>query len=206
MIHRTFLFMFAAALAFAQDYKVDPVTTAAPGLPAPYASAVQTEGYRVTGPKGPWCEIWLAKNIPHGAKPSDSNIALPIAQGTLLAIVRFPGTGADRRGQSIKPGVYTMRYSNYPVDGAHQGVAPQRDFGLLTPIANDPDPAATPAFEKLVEMSKTVGNPHATVFSLEAPQGSKFPNIGKEGEGDVVLSVKSGDLGISIIVVGTYAG
>ena len=32
-----------------------------------------------------------------------------------------------------------------------------------------------------------------TVLSLEAPQGSKFPAVTKEGEGDTVLSVKSGD-------------
>ena len=206
MIKPLLLLGFAAAAAFAQDYKVEPVATPAPNLPAAYSTVIQTDGYRVTGPKGPWCEIWLRKSIPAGAKPSDNNIVLPLAQGTLIGILRFPAAGADRRGQSVKPGVYTLRYSNYPVDGAHQGVAPQRDFALLTPIANDPDPAAMPAFEKLVDMSKTTGNAHATVLSLEAPQGSKFPAVTKEGEGDTVLSVKSGDLGIAIIVVGKYEG
>ena len=110
------------------------------------------------GPKGPWCEIWFRKSIPTGAKPSDAAIAFPIAQGTLLGVLRFPAAGSDRRGQPIKPGLYTMRYSNFPVDGAHQGVAPQRDFSLLSPIANDGDPAATPAFEALVAQSKTTGN------------------------------------------------
>ena len=206
MIKHLILLTFTALSAFAQDYKLEPIATAAPNLPPAYSSVIQSDGYRVVGPKGPWCEVWLRKSIPTGAKPSDNNILLPIAQGTLIAVLRFPAAGADRRGQTVKPGVYTVRYSNYPVDGAHQGVAPQRDFALLTPIASDPDPAAMPAFEKLVEMSKATGNAHATVLSLEAPQGSKFPAVGKEGEGDIVLSVKSGDLGIAIIVVGKYEG
>src|SRR5438874_2571111 len=175
-----FLALFAAAAAVAQDYKLEPLNTAAPGLPGPYASVISSTGYRVTGPKGPWCEVWLRKTIPTGAKPSDAAIAFPIAQGTLLGILRFPAAGEDRRGQPIKAGVYTMRYSNFPVDGSHQGVAPQRDFALLTPIANDADPAATPDFETLVKQSRTTGTPHPAVFSLEPPTGSTFPAVSKE--------------------------
>jgi hypothetical protein len=103
----------------------------------------------------------------------------------------------------IKPGVYTMRYSNFRVDGAHQGVAPQRDFALLTPIANDADPAATPDFGALVQMSlKASGTPHPAVFSLEPPAGATFPAVAKEGEKDWTLNVKVGDLALSIILVG----
>src|SRR5450756_1765016 len=54
--------------ALAQDYKLEPVATAAPGLPAAYAAAIQTQGFRVTGVSGgasaAWCEIWLAKSLP----------------------------------------------------------------------------------------------------------------------------------------------
>ena len=95
-----------------------------------------------------------------------------------------------------------MRYSNYPVDGAHQGVAPQRDFALLTPIANDPDPNAAPAFDKLVAMSKTSGTAHAAVFSLETPSATTFPSLSKEGDHDTALAVKVGDLAIGMIVAG----
>src|SRR5437764_9912932 len=65
--------------AFAQDYKLEPIATAAPGLPAPYAAVIQTQGYRVTGSGGPWCEVWLAKSIPVGAKPADEAISFGIA-------------------------------------------------------------------------------------------------------------------------------
>lgn len=196
----------AAASAFAQEYKVEPIATAPPGLPPAYASLVDTKGYRVVGPKGPWCEIWFRKTIPTVSKPADSAITLPIAQGTFLGILRFPSGGQDRREQVLKAGVYTIRYSNYPVDGAHQGVAPQRDFALLTPVGNDADPNAMPEFLKLVEQSKTSGTAHPAVFSLSAPSGGSFPSIVKEGEQDYVLHVKVGDLGIAIVVVGKAEG
>jgi len=197
---KSLLFFSCTALAFAQ-YKLEPITTAAPGLPAAYAQVIDTKGYRVVGPSGPWCEVWFRKTIPTGPQSTDPAIVLPIAQGTLLGVLRFPSAGSDRRGQSIKPGLYTMRYSNYPVDGAHQGVAPQRDFALLSPVANDPDPNATPDFDKLVAQSKTTGTAHACVFSLETPSGS-VPSVTKEGDNDWVLAAKVGDLSIAIIVVG----
>jgi hypothetical protein len=194
-------------MVFAQDYKLEPIATAAPGLPAAYASVIQTEGYRVAGPSGPWCEIWFRKSIPTGAKPADDSVALPIAQGTLLGVLHFPTSGADRRGQTIKPGLYTLRYSDYPVDGSHQGVAPQRDFVLLTPIASDADPNAAPAFDALVQMSdKASGTPHPAVLSIEAPTGSTFPAVTKEGDHDWVLSVKIGNLPLGIIVAGKFEG
>jgi hypothetical protein len=126
----------------------------------------------------------------------------------LLGILRFPGKGADRRDQSIPAGVYTLRYSNFPVDGAHSGVAPQRDFALLTPIAGDPDPAAKPAFEELVKMSaKASGTPHPAVLSMETPpSGASAPSVVKEGEHDWTLTVKAGDLTFSVIVVGKAEG
>jgi hypothetical protein len=197
------LLAFALTLS-AQDYKLEPIASAPPGLPAAYASLIATQGYRVTGPKGVWCEVWFRKTIPTGAKPTDPSIVFPFTQGELLGVLHFPAEGADRRGQTIKSGLYAIRYSDYPVDGAHQGVAPQRDFGLLTPIANDPDPNAMPDFQTLVGMSRKASNTaHPAVFSLEQPQGGPYPAVAKEGDSDWVLNVKVGDITIGIIVVGT---
>jgi hypothetical protein len=205
MIKYLLLLSFAGAV-WAQDYKLEPIASAAPDLPSAYASLLDTKGYRIVGPAGPWCEVWFRKSITAGPKPSDAAISLPIVQGTLLGILRFPGKGADRRDQTIKSGVYTMRYSDFPVDGAHQGVAPQRDFALLTPLGNDPNPNATPNFEKLVEQSKSSGTPHPVVLSLEPSAGSTFPALTKEGEHDVVLNVKVGDLPLALIVAGKAEG
>lgn len=206
MMKRLSLLFLFSLLAFAQDYKLEPIATAAPGLPAAFASAIDSHGYRVVGPSGPWCEVWFRTSIPTGAKSSDQAITLPIAQGTLLGVIRFPNGGEDRRGQTVKPGLYTLRYSDFPVDGAHQGVAPQRDFALLTPIANDADPAAMPDFDKLVTMSKTSGTGHPVVLSLETPAGTTFPEVTKEGDHDTVLNVKVGSLPIAMIVAGKYEG
>jgi hypothetical protein len=121
-----------------------------------------------------------------------------------LGVLRFPSAGADRRGQTIKPGVYTLRYGLYPVNGDHQGAAPQRDFAVLTPIAEDKDPNSTPAFDDLMAMSrKASGTPHPAVLSLEPPAaGSSAPSLNKEGEKDWSLSFKLGDTPMAIILVG----
>ncbi|MGA2272853.1 MAG: hypothetical protein ABSH00_04805 [Bryobacteraceae bacterium] len=199
-----FLLVSLLATAWAQDYKVESVSGTLSGLPAAYSSALQTQGYRVTGPNGAWCEIWFRNSVPTGAKPTDDAIVFPIPQGALVGVLRFPSDGSDRRGQTIKAGVYTMRYSDFPVDGSHQGVAPQRDFLLLTPIANDADPSATPGFDQLVQMStKASGTPHPAVFSIEKPGATTFPSITTEGDTpDQVLNVKIGDLQLAMIVVG----
>ena len=101
----------AAAVAYAQDYKLETISTSAPGLPAAYAAVIETSGYRVIGPAGVWCEIWFRKSIPTGTRAADDSIVLPLGQGTLLGILRFAGSGYDRRGQTVKAGVYTLRYS-----------------------------------------------------------------------------------------------
>jgi hypothetical protein len=200
--------LLATASAFAQDYRLEPLASAAPDLPAAYGAVVQSAGFRVNGASGAWCEVWLAKSVPLGAKPDDAAVSFAIAQGTLLGVIRFPGKGADRRGQVIPAGVYTLRYSLFPVDGAHSGVAPQRDFALMTPIAADADPAAKPGFDDLVKMSsKASGSPHPAVLSLETPPtGAAAPSVAKEGEHDWTLTVKFGDLTISMIVVGKSEG
>lgn len=196
-----------AVVACAQDYKLETISTVALGLPAAYAAVMDSSGYRVVGPAGVWCEIWFRKSIPTGAKPADDSIVLPVAQGTLLGILRFAAAGYDRRGQTVKAGVYTLRYSTYPMDGSHQGVAPQRDFAVLTPLSADADPNAAPAFDPLVDASiKGVGTPHPAVLSLEAPAGGALPAVSKEGDSDWVLKVKVGSLPIAIIVAGKVEG
>lgn len=202
MFKQTCFFFAFALLALAQDFKLEAVAASAPDLPPAYAAEIAGQGYRINGPSGAWCEVWFRNAIPSGPKPTDPTITLPITQGTLIGIIRFPKTGADRRGQQLKPGLYTLRYSLFPPDGAHQGIAPQRDFALATPIASDVDPKAAPDYDKLVQQSKLSDTPHAAVFSLLPPSGSTFPALTKEMEHDIVLNVKVGSLPIGIIVSG----
>ena len=195
------LFTISAALAFSQ-YKMEPA--GAPPSDVAFASTLQQQGVKITNAgNSVYCEIWYRTQIPAGPKSTDDAITLPIAQGTLLGVIRFPSAVQDRRGQSIKAGTYPLRYSQYPVNGDHQGVAPQRDFALLVPVADDKDPNATPAFDALVALSaKASGTPHPAVLSIWGGSADKYPNFSKQNDHDWVLDEKIGDLGISMILVG----
>lgn len=195
----------AASVAFAQ-YKMEPASPPPSEVAPALSAALDASGAKILAPNGSiFCEVWFRKSAPSAPKSTEENVALPtIPQGALLGAIRFPAPGADRRGQTIKPGIYTLRYSTYPVDGAHQGVAPQRDFALMVPAADDKDPNSTPNYDQLVEMSrKASGTPHPAVLSLSTPLGeSKIPSFGKEGENDWTLNWKLGDLPVAIILVG----
>ena len=195
--------LFVAATAAFGQYKMEPAAA-----PPVLASELQEQGARVLDSSGkPWAEVWFRKKALAGPKTSEDAVSFPaIPHGALLGVIRFAGQGADRRGQVLKAGVYTMRYSRYPVDGAHQGVAPQRDFLLLVPAAEDKDPASTPEYDPLVQMSlKASGTPHPAVLEIFPPAGdAKFPSLVQAGE-DWVYNVKVGDEPMSVVLIGKTA-
>jgi hypothetical protein len=199
------LLALTTGLGLAQDYKMEP-SGAPPSDVAPaIASTLAQQGYKISAPNGSeYCEIWFRSSMPSGPKSTEDNVAFPtIPQGALIGVIKFPAQAADRRGQQIKAGTYTLRYSLYPVNGDHLGVAPQRDFLLMTPAADDKDPNATPSFDDLCKMStKASGTPHPAVLSIEPPAGTNVPAFGKEGEHDWALSVKVGSTPIAVILIG----
>ena len=194
-----------AFYSFAADgpYKAEP----AGGPPAEVAPAIgqalQKDGIKISNNGAAYCEIWFRTVKPSGAKSSEENVTLPlIPQGALLGVIRFDGKGADRRGQTIKAGVYTLRYGIMPVNGDHQGAAPQRDFLLLSPAADDRDLNSTPAFDALVAMStKASGTPHPAVLSFWKSD-TDTPGLSKQGDTDWVLRSAIGDTPIAVILVG----
>lgn len=199
----------ATALAVSAQYKTQPAGPAPADLDAAVAALLVKDGAKITGPDGKvWCEVWVRAAAPSGSNAEENATLTTVPQGALLGAVRFPANGADRRGQTIKPGVYTMRYSTFPVNGDHQGVAPQRDFALLTPAADDKDPNAAPNFDTLVGWSrKASGTPHPAVFSIWKQEPADFkPGFDKMGEHDWVLQVKMGDVPVAFILVGKAEG
>ena len=198
----------AATAALAQ-YKLEkagaPPSEVAPAI----REALTPDGARVVAPNGkPFCEIWLRAKAPSGAKTTEENVSLTtIPPGSLVGVLRFPGQGADRRGQVLKLGVYTLRFAYYPVDGAHQGVAPQRDFLKLIPAAKDTDLNATPGIEELIKMSNEAsGTSHPAVLSIWKHEGPPGPtSLEQEGE-DWVLHLRLGDEYVAILVVGVHQG
>ena len=193
---------FAAAAAFAQ-YKVESAGAAPGELAAPFSSALGT-GYKIAGPNGVYCEIWFLKALPQGAKSGEEAVVFPtIPPGSLVGAIRFPNAAADRRGQAVKAGVYTLRYSVQPNNGDHLGVSPQRDYLVMIPAAEDKDPKPVPVFDDLMALSKKAsGTPHPAVLSMEPATGSQFPAFNKEGEKDWALTVKVGDQSFNLILIG----
>jgi len=198
----------AAASAFAQ-YRLESAGAPPSGLAPAIRDAVEKDGARIAAANGSAvCEVWLRRKAPTGAKTPEENVTLTqIPHGALVGVIRFPGQGADRRGQPIKPGVYTLRLSYYPVDGAHQGVSPQRDFLLMVPASDDSDLNATPNYDQLVKMStRASGTAHPAILSLwKADSPQPGASLKKEGE-DWVLYTNVGDTAIGIILVGVYSG
>lgn len=191
------------------QYKVESAGAPPAEVPAAFSEVLQKDGAKVLAGNGTVVgEFWFRGTAPSGPKSTEDGVSLPtIPHGSLMGVLRFPVKGEDRRGQGLKPGIYTLRYSTHPVNGDHLGVAPQRDFLVLSPVAEDKDPAATPKFDDLVNMSKKAsGTPHPAVLSMAPSTHGKFPDLAREGEADWVLHVKVGDMPVAVIVVGRAEG
>lgn len=203
---RNLLVLFAAFTAIlSAQYKATPAQPAA-DIPATLTGQL-APGVQVADSAGkPFCEIWLTKTAPSGPKTTEDAVTLPtVPQGAFVGVIRFDGQGADRRGQPIKPGVYTLRYAWMPVSGDHQGAAPQRDFALMIPVAEDKTPGTVLPVASVIELSrKASGTPHPAVLSLSS--GSGTAGLTKEGDHDWTLNTKLGDQPVAIILIGKAEG
>jgi hypothetical protein len=195
------LLLLACAGASAQEYKAQAVATPLPQeLSAAVRDALAPGAIQVTGPQGPLCEIWLRKVVPAKASPlQELGVAFgQITDGTLVGALRFPREVKDYRRQKISPGVYTLRYALIPVDGNHQGVAPNRDFLLLTPAALDLDAGNVTRDALIANSRKGTSTNHPSVWSLQPPENAaSLP---------AMLHVDDGDLWLVAFRVQTQAG
>ncbi len=198
----------ASGMAMAQ-YKMEPAGGPPSEVSPQMAQALQKEGFKIVNAVGTViCEVWFRSAAPTGPKSSEPNVTLPtIPHGAFLGVIRYPARYSDRRGLTVKPDVYTLRYSLYPANGDHQGVSPQRDFAILSLASEDKDVNATPDFDHLMDMSrKASGAPHPLTLSFYASSAEKFPSFAKEGDKDWVLNAKMGDLAVALILIGKYEG
>lgn len=192
-------FLLAATAALAQ-FKGQPA-----GDPPPEVAGLNKAGTKIVADNGStYAEIWLRSTMPSGPNTGESSVTLPtIPPGALLGAIRFTAKGSDRRGQNIAPGVYTLRYGNYPVNGNHQGVAPQRDFLILVPAALDKSADPISDFDALMTLSrKASGTPHPAVLSFWKADADDKIGFDKQGEKDWVLTTMLGDTKVSIILIG----
>ena len=176
MLSRAFVFGLAcvlAGVAAAQDYKVAKVDTAAPAdaLSPEIAALLQPTGFKlVKGESRTVCEIWLCKEWPVAAdhKPG-GDVIYPLQPGQLVGVARYPRKATDFRDQEIAAGVYTLRYGQQPVDGAHVGTSPTRDFLVAIPAEKDKNPAALDYKAIVAGGKETSGSSHPAILSLQRP-------------------------------------
>jgi hypothetical protein len=190
------------------QYKTEPAGAPPSELNPSVVSLLNKEGLKISDGSKVIAEVWFRSSMPKGGQAEDMKSLSEVPHGALLGAIRFPANYSDRRGQQIKAGVYTMRYSLFPQNGDHQGVAPQRDFLLLVTAANDTDGNANLEYKEVTTRSmKASGTPHPAVFSVWKADPSDFqPGVSQLGEHDQVLKVKIGDTPVAIIIVGKAEG
>jgi len=159
----------AASQAAAQSYKLEKAAAPPPAaLSAAVRDTLPNEVLRVTGPKGLLCELWVRKSLPAAAAPSDEpDVKLVrLAEGTLVGAMRLASDTSDFRRQTIRAGVYTLRYIWQPPTADHLGLAEQRDFLLVAPAAIDTNPAGVTHDETVNLSLKVTNTKHPSVWSL----------------------------------------
>ncbi len=180
-------------------------------VPAPIRNAVDAKGFRVVSDAGPVADVWLRTSVPTGSEQDSGTILYSELQpGTFIGVLSFPRQGGDFRGQAIAPGYYTLRYELLPEDGNHMGVAPNRDFLLLVPVALDPGPATQVKYDDLVKLSaKASGTSHPAAMAMLPAGPDAQPTAATNADGYVVFSSKmktsSGELPFSLVVKGQAA-
>jgi hypothetical protein len=133
------------------------------------------------------CQVWFRKEVPAKATAEQVKNGLTfreVPETTLLAVLRVEKPMRDYRKQPIKEGVYTLRLSYQPMDGDHMGTAPNNEFCLLVPAADDksPEPVKPKALHEM--STQASGSTHPAIFLLfplnakpdAAPKLSKDPN------------------------------
>jgi hypothetical protein len=161
--------------ARAADGKLEPTDAYAdPGASDALKKVLEPKGWRVSLADGAYCDVWLRASVPSGKTDAQGAVYTSIGDSTLIGVITFARSTTDFRGQSIKPGSYTLRYALHPTDGNHMGISPIRDFLVMLPVANDPNPDAQFKFEELTKMStKVTGTSHPGILSLT--QSSSAP-------------------------------
>ncbi len=152
-------------------------------------NTLQDQGVRVVRDAGSLCEIWFRRVLPQGAGTGTDYSTL--STGTFVGVVHYLSPGGDYRGQSVKPGTYTMRYQTMPSDGNHMGVAPTPDYCVLLQAAVDKDPEVIVEYQDILKLGKaTSGLNHIYPLYLTAPLGSGGPAMRQDDEGRWALETK----------------
>lgn len=172
-------------------------------IPEETRAAVAPEAVTVKSGDTAVAHFWMRASAFEGAASGGFGVRYEtIPEGAFLGVVNFPEKGSDFREQSIPAGVYTMRFGLHPENGDHMGVAPSRDFAVLSPVDKDLKIAKNYEFEAMMDMTAEVGNPHPTVARLELPEGGEAPHLWENDYEHWVLDLKVADEVIGVVIYG----
>jgi len=210
----TLVVLAACHSAAAQEYKVAKTDGAAPsGDIAPeIAALLSPTGFKVSKGERLIFEMWLAKEWPVAADAkAGGEVLYPLTPGQLIGVARYSRKAADFRDQDIPAGTYVVRYAQQPIDGAHVGTSPTRDFLLLLPASKDREAKAMD-YKTLTATSKeTTGTAHPAILSMQkAEAGEPFSVREESDRGWVIVhfvgKAKQGsdvkELPVDLVVVG----
>ena len=207
----------------AADHKVEPITEAPPAseLAPAVAPLLGGPAFRVVrGESRVVCEVWLCKQwtIKGDLPKTGGDVIYPLQPGQLIGVVRYPRKASDFRDQDIAPGLYTLRYGQQPVDGAHVGTSPTRDFLLLLKASDDQDVAALDYKGLTKKSADAAGSNHPLLLSMQRlPESSATvapPSIRHQEEhdwwivrteGQLKEGEKSRKLPVEVVFVGKAA-
>jgi hypothetical protein len=210
------LLLLVPGVCGAVDHQLEKTDEAPPAdaLGAEIAGKLETTGVKVVrGTNRTVCEIWLCKELAANPAAAGSGVQYPLKPGDLVGVIRFPRDGSDFRDQDIAEGVYTMRYGLQPVDGAHVGTFPTRDFLMLSKAEEDQS-LAPPEYKTLVERSAAAAETtHPAILALlkVEDKAESYPAITHNEENDwwiarLEAQAKAGDkaqkLPLDLVVVG----
>jgi hypothetical protein len=163
----------------------DPIPA---GVAPPVAQKLAPGGTRVNAGTVT-VSFWFVSALPlktGNAAPS----WVDVEEGSLIGLVMLDKDVRDIRGKVVRAATYTLRYGIQPANSDHLGVSPYRDFLLLSPVAEDLDPAPR-GHDGTVDLSKhTIGGSHPAVWSIDPPAAT-----------DALSSTHTTDLGHKAVIV-----
>ena len=142
-------------------------------------------------------EIWWSKAVP-GLEKAPVVPQVNYSQlkpGALVGLLHFPADSPeyfreDSRDQKLKPGFYTLRYTQLSADPSDDQPSPYRDFVLLIPLDADPKPDRTLPSEELIQLSRRASysqSPAAISLVPPNPAYKHLPTVIDDDSGQCIL-------------------
>jgi len=158
--------------------------------------ACSREAVRVTDKAGSLCTIWLRKDIP----TKDGKVV----PGTLIGVLQLHRAWSDFKTQEAPAGVYTLRYVLQPLSKDHEDTAPQRDFVILVPAAEDANLEVLPLKSIIQKSGKATGGTHPVVMLLYPhPKPGVEPIVLAKGKRTAIGVRWRENLGFAFTVIGS---